>query len=67
MPSIKIGFKFLILGILLLPLVAKGQGQIFKFIVAQDGSGDFKYIQDAINAVRVYLPKSITIKIKKGK
>ena len=36
-------------------------------VVAKDGSGDFKYIQDAINAVRVYLPKSITIKIKKGK
>lgn len=36
-------------------------------VVAKDGTGDFKYIQDAINAVRVYLPKGITIKIKKGK
>lgn len=35
-------------------------------VVAKDGSGDFRYIQDAINAVRVYLPKPITIKIKKG-
>ncbi|WP_341224540.1 pectinesterase family protein [uncultured Arcticibacterium sp.] len=34
--------------------------------VAKDGSGDFQYIQDAINAVRVYLPKPITIKIKNG-
>ena len=35
-------------------------------VVAKDGSGDFRYIQDAINAVRVFLPKPITIKIKKG-
>ncbi len=35
-------------------------------VVAKDGTGDFRYIQDAINAVRVYLPKPITIKIKKG-
>ena len=35
-------------------------------VIAKDGTGDFRYIQDAINAVRVYLPKPITIKIKKG-
>ncbi len=35
-------------------------------VVAKDGSGDYKYIQDAIDAVRVYLPKRITIRIKKG-
>lgn len=35
-------------------------------VVAQDGSGDYRYIQDAIDAVRVYLPKHITIRIKKG-
>jgi len=35
-------------------------------VVAKDGSGDFRSIQDAINSVRVYLPKPITIKIKKG-
>ncbi|MEA5259080.1 pectinesterase family protein [Arcicella aquatica] len=35
-------------------------------VVAKDGSGDFRYIQDAIDAVRVYLPNQITIRIKKG-
>lgn len=35
-------------------------------VVAKDGSGDFRYIQDAIDAVRVYLPNRITIRIKKG-
>ena len=35
-------------------------------VVAKDGSGDYRYIQDAIDAVRVYLPKAITIRIKKG-
>ena len=35
-------------------------------VVAKDGSGDFKYIQDAIDAIRVYLPKRITVRIKKG-
>lgn len=49
----------------------ESKGQALKvqhdLVVAKDGSGDYKYIQDAINAVRVYLPKGITIKIKKGK
>lgn len=35
-------------------------------VVAKDGTGDFRYIQDAIDAVRVYLPNHITIRIKKG-
>jgi pectinesterase len=35
-------------------------------VVAKDGSGDFRYIQDAIDAIRVYLPKPITVRIKKG-
>jgi pectinesterase len=35
-------------------------------VVAKDGSGDYRYIQDAIDAIRVYLPKSITVRIKKG-
>lgn len=34
--------------------------------VAKDGTGDYRYIQDAIDAIRVYLPKPITIRIKKG-
>lgn len=35
-------------------------------VVAKDGSGDFLYIQDAIDAIRVYLPKPITVYIKEG-
>ncbi|PWK28309.1 pectinesterase [Arcicella aurantiaca] len=35
-------------------------------VVAKDGSGDFRYIQDAVDAIRVYLPKRITVRIKKG-
>ncbi len=35
-------------------------------VVAKDGSGDFLYIQDALEAIRVYLPKPITVYIKEG-
>lgn len=35
-------------------------------VVAKDGSGDFLYIADAIEAIRVYLPKPITVFIKEG-
>ncbi len=35
-------------------------------IVAQDGSGDFKTIQEAVYAVRDYTPVPINIKVKKG-
>ncbi|HVW13451.1 MAG TPA: pectinesterase family protein [Mucilaginibacter sp.] len=36
------------------------------FTVAQDGSGDFKTIQEAINAVRDLSQQQVTIYIKKG-
>lgn len=36
------------------------------FVVATDGSGDFKKIQDAIDAVRAYIPEHATIFIKNG-
>jgi pectinesterase len=36
------------------------------FTVAKDGSGDYKYIQDAIDAMRVYPLKRITLYIKNG-
>jgi pectinesterase len=36
------------------------------FIVAQDGSGNFKTIQEAINAVRALPPRQIKILIKNG-
>lgn len=35
-------------------------------VVAKDGSGDFLYIADALEAIRVYLPKPITVHIKEG-
>lgn len=37
-----------------------------KLVVAQDGSGDYKTIQEAINAIRAYSPEHITVTIKKG-
>ena len=51
------------------PLFAQtGNPQQYKYIftVAKDGSGDFKYIQDAIDAMRVYPLASITLYIKNG-
>jgi pectinesterase len=36
------------------------------FTVAKDGSGDYKYIQDAIDAMRVYPLRRITLYIKNG-
>jgi pectinesterase len=38
----------------------------YVFTVAKDGSGDFKYIQDAIDAMRVYPLGRITLYIKNG-
>ncbi len=38
----------------------------YKITVAQDGSGDYKHIQDAIDATKSFPPKRITIYIKNG-
>ena len=38
----------------------------YVFTVAKDGSGDYKFIQDAIDAMRVYPLKPITLYIKNG-
>ena len=38
----------------------------YVFTVAKDGSGDYKYIQDALDAMRVYPLASITLYIKNG-
>lgn len=38
----------------------------YSFVVAKDGSGDFKYIQDAINAMRVFPLAPIALYIKNG-
>ncbi len=38
----------------------------YDMVVAKDGSGDYKYIQDAIDAVRAFTPKRLRIFIKNG-
>ena len=38
----------------------------YKFVVAKDGSGEYTTIQDAINAMRVFPLKPITLYIKNG-
>ena len=38
----------------------------YKFTVAKDGSGDYIYIQDAINAMRAFPTAPITLYIKNG-
>jgi pectinesterase len=45
---------------------ANPQQYKYTFTVAKDGSGEFKYIQDAIDAMRVYPLASITLYIKNG-
>ena len=38
----------------------------YKFTVAKDGSGDYTFIQDAIDAMRVFPTAPITLYIKNG-
>lgn len=45
---------------------ANPQQYKYTFTVAKDGSGDYKYIQDAINAMRGYPLAPITLYIKNG-
>lgn len=45
---------------------ANPQQYKYVFTVAKDGSGDYKYIQDAIDAMRVYPLMPITLYIKNG-
>ncbi|MEY2917735.1 MAG: hypothetical protein RIS73_1449 [Bacteroidota bacterium] len=45
---------------------ANPQQYKYNFTVAKDGSGDFKFIQDAIDAMRVYPLAAITLYIKNG-
>ncbi len=60
--------KFLTLLMTFCFLKGLAQPQTFpsKFTVAKDGSGDFKTIQEAINAVRDLSQQQVTIFIKKG-
>lgn len=45
---------------------ANPQQYKYVFTVAKDGSGDYKYIQDAVDAMRVYPLAPITLYIKNG-
>src|SRR5215211_142625 len=45
---------------------ANPQQYKYVFTVAKDGSGDYKFIQDAIDAMRVYPLAPITLYIKNG-
>jgi pectinesterase len=45
---------------------ANPQQYKYVFTVAKDGSGDYKYIQDAIDAMRVFPLQTITLYIKNG-
>ena len=42
------------------------QAQVYDFVVAKDGSGDFSTVQEAINAVPDFRKNKTTIFIKKG-
>ena len=50
------------------PFAQTSNPQQYKYVftVAKDGSGDYKYIQDAIDAMRVYPLAPITLYIKNG-
>ncbi|HTL08961.1 MAG TPA: pectinesterase family protein [Chitinophagaceae bacterium] len=50
----------------LLAQTSNPQQYKYVFTVAKDGTGDFTYIQDAINAMRVYPLAPITLYIKNG-
>ena len=45
---------------------ANPQQYKYVFTVAKDGSGDYTYVQDAIDAMRVYPLAPITLYIKNG-
>jgi len=59
---------FLFIFTLLTPALLLAQGATFpaSFTVAQDGTGDFKTIQEAVNAVRDLSQQQVSIHIKKG-
>lgn len=65
--------KLLFTGLVLFVAMANLLGQTgnprqykYVFTVAKDGSGDYKYIQDAIDAMRVFPLSPITLYIKNG-
>lgn len=56
----------LLYGVAISAQTANPQQYKYVFTVAKDGSGDYKYIQDAIDAMRVYPLASIKLYIKNG-
>ena len=61
-----ITFSFLTLTNVLLSQTSNPQQYKYVFTVAKDGSGDYAFIQDAIDAIRVYPLAAITVYIKNG-
>jgi len=59
-------FTFLFFSFSLLAQTSNPQQYKYVFTIAKDGSGDYKYIQDAIDAMRVYPLQRITLYIKNG-
>jgi pectinesterase len=66
MKKLLIFFSFLVFNFSLLAQTSNPQQYKYVFTVAKDGSGDYKYIQDAIDAMRVYPLQRITLYIKNG-
>lgn len=56
----------LVVALNLFSQTANPQQYKYVFTVAKDGTGDYRYIQDAIDAMRVYPLQPITLYIKNG-
>tara|TARA_R110002050_G_scaffold273113_1_gene417091 strand:+ start:102412 stop:103383 length:972 start_codon:yes stop_codon:yes gene_type:complete len=57
---------FLLISQSLLAQTSNPEKYKYDFVVAKDGSGDYKYIQDAIDAMRVFPLAPISLYIKNG-
>lgn len=66
MRKLFIGILGLFFGLGLFGQTSNPQQYKYTFTVAKDGSGDYKYIQDAIDAMRVFPLSAITLYIKNG-
>lgn len=64
--GIAFSFAFFLLAVTSLAQTANPQQYKYVFTVAKDGSGEYRYIQDAIDAMRVYPLAAITLYIKNG-
>lgn len=66
MKKIVIGILILFFARDLMAQTSNPQQYKYVFTVAKDGSGDYKFIQDAIDAMRVFPLEPITLYIKNG-